>query len=110
MTLAGYRFKCDYSATEAIGLIILWVIISIVTLGLGLFLMPYYIFKGPINRTTLLDKEGNEVGKLFVAVNLSEIIGHAIIWLFLSIITLGLAMFVYYPSVIKRLLNRVEIR
>ncbi|WP_457646081.1 DUF6693 family protein [Profundibacter sp.] len=110
MTINGYKLKCEYSVSEAIGSIIIWILISIVTLGLGLFVMPYYVLKGPINRSFLVDASGNKIGKLHVDVNLASIIGHAVIWVLLSIVTIGLAMFVYYPAVVKRLLNGVEIR
>lgn len=110
MTFNGYRIRCDYSVSEAIGSIIIWILISLITLGLGLFVMPYYILKGPINRSVLLSASGDEIGKLHVEVDLAAIIGHAVIWVFLTIITLGLAMIVYYPAVVKRLLNGVEIR
>ncbi len=110
MTINGYKLRCEYSVSEAIGSIIIWILISIVTFGLGFFVMPYYILKGPINRSFLVDGNDNKVGELHVDVDLGSIIGHAVIWILLAIVTLGLAMFVYYPAVIKRLLNGVEIR
>lgn len=109
MTINGYSLSCEYSVTEAIGSIIIWILISIVTLGLGLFVMPYYILKAPINRTFLVDENNKKIGALHVDVDLMSIIGHAVIWMLLSIVTFGLAMFVYYPAVVKRLLNAVEL-
>ncbi|HBQ35228.1 MAG TPA: hypothetical protein DD729_00055 [Rhodobacteraceae bacterium] len=110
MNFNGYKLRCDYSVTEAIGSLIIWILISIVTLGLGLFVMPYYLLKDPINRSFLIDGNGNQVASLHVDVNFSSIVGHAFIWMILSIVTLGLAMLIYYPAVIKRLFNGVEIR
>lgn len=107
---AGYRLKCDFSVSEGIGTVIIWVLLTIVTLGLALFVAPYYIFKAPINRTSLIGPDGVAMGRLHVDVHLSEVIGHAVIWLLLSIITLGLALIVYQFAVIKRLLNGVEVR
>ena len=96
MTLNGYKLKCDFSVGEAIGQIIIWILLSVITFGLALFVLPYYFLKAPMNRSTLVDPAGN--------------IGHALFWLLLSIITLGLAYFVYWPAVIKRLLNAATIR
>jgi len=110
MTFNGYKLKCEYSVSEAIGSIIIWILISILTLGLGLFVMPYYILKGPINRSFLVDANGMKIAKLHVDVDLASIVGHAVIWVLLAIVTLGFAMFVYYPAVVKRLLNGVEMR
>lgn len=109
LPINGYKLKCEYSVSEAIGSIVIWILLSVVTLGLALFIMPYYILKGPINKTSLIDAEGRIIGKLHVDVDLSEIVGHAVILVLLAIITLGLAMFVYYPAVVKRLLNGVKI-
>lgn len=105
----GCRLACDYSVADGIGTVILWVLISTVTLGLGLFVAPYYILKSPINRTTLLGPDGTVLGRLHVDVNLAEVIGHVIIWVFLSIVTLGLALILYQLAVMKRLLNALVV-
>ncbi|KAF0175303.1 MAG: hypothetical protein FD162_606 [Rhodobacteraceae bacterium] len=107
---SGQKLACDFSVSEGVGTVILWVIISILTLGLGLFVAPYYILKAPINRTKLIAADGSVIGQLHVDVVLTEIIGHAVIWVLLSIITLGLALIVYQFAVMKRLLNGVVIR
>ena len=110
LTYKGYRLSCDYSVAEGVGTILIWVLLSIVTLGLALFVAPYYLFKAPINRTRLIDATGETVGTLHVDVNLGEIIGHGLLWVLLTIVTFGLALIVYQFAVIKRLLNAVVIR
>lgn len=102
--------KCEYSVGEAIGQLIIWIILSILTLGLALFVLPYYFLNGPINKTYVVDQNGSKQAKLHVEVNLAEIIGHAIIWILLSIITLGLAYLIYWPAVMKKMLSGVEYR
>jgi len=105
--MLGTGLKCEYSVGEAIGQLIIWVIISILTLGLGLFVLPYYFLKGPINKTYVVDHNGNKLARLRVEVNLAEIIGHMIIWFLLSVVTLGLAYLVYWPAVMKKMLSGV---
>ena len=109
MTYLGYKLKCEFSVGEAIGQLIIWVLLAVVTLGLALFILPYYFIKAPINRTSLVDNQGRKVARLHVDVGFSEILGHALVWLLLTIITLGLAYLVYWPAVIKRVLNAVVI-
>jgi hypothetical protein len=106
----GCRLSCDFSVAEGIGTLVLWVLISIVTLGLGLFVAPYYLLKSPINRTRLVGPDGAVLGVLHVEVNLAEVIGHALIWVLLSIVTLGFALLLYQFAVVKRLLNAVVIQ
>ena len=48
--------------------------------------------------------------KLKCEYSVSEAIGSIIIRILISIVTIGLALFVYYPALVKRLLNGVEIR
>ncbi|MFN3724069.1 MAG: DUF6693 family protein [Paracoccaceae bacterium] len=109
MTYLGYKLKCEFSVGEAIGQLVIWVLLSVVTLGLALFVLPYYFLRAPINRTTLVDGKGQKVGRLHVDVSFGDILGHALVWLLLTIVTLGLAYLIYWPSVIKRLLNAVVI-
>ncbi len=105
----GSRLSCSFSVTEGIGHVIIWVLLVVVTLGLALFVAPYYFLKAPINKTAVVDASGRVVGRLQVEVNLAEILGHAVIWVLLTIVTLGLALILYQFSVIKRLLNAVVI-
>lgn len=107
--LPGSRLSCAFSVSEGIGHVIVWVLLTVVTLGLALFVAPYYFLKAPINKTTVVDASARVVGRLHVDVNLSEIVGHAVVWVLLTIVTLGLALILYQFSVIKRLLNAVVI-
>ncbi|MFT7059916.1 MAG: hypothetical protein ACJASV_002431 [Pseudorhodobacter sp.] len=86
-----------------------WLFLIIVTLGLALFILPYYFIRGPINRTTLVDSQGRSVARLHVDVSFGDILGHALVWLLLTILTFGLAYLIYWPAVIKRILNSVVI-
>jgi uncharacterized membrane protein YjgN (DUF898 family) len=109
VTYLGHKLKCDFSVGEAIGQLIIWILLSIITLGLALFVLPYYFVKAPINRTSLVDGTGRKVARLHVDVGFGDILGHALVWLLLTIMTLGLAYLVYWPAVIKRVLNAVVI-
>lgn len=101
----GQRLRCDFSLSEALGQLLIWLVLVIITFGLALFVLPYYFLKAPINKTYVLDAQGNAVARLSVEVGFADILGHAIIWLVLTILTLGLAYFVYWQSVVKRLMN-----
>lgn len=109
MQYQGSRLKCEYTLSEGVGMLILWVILTLLTLGLALFVLPYYFLKAPINRTALLDQTGRRVGRLSVEVGFADILGHALLWLILTLVTFGLAYLVYWPSVMKRLLNGVVV-
>ncbi len=102
------KFSCEYSVSEAIGSLIIWILLSVVSLGLALFVLPYYFIKAPINRTFILDANGMKIAKLSVDVSFADVLGHALIWFLLTVITFGLAYLIYWPAVIKRILNAVK--
>ena len=106
---ANTRFQCEFGVAEAIGSFIIWILLTIVTLGLASFVAPYYVLSSIINKTTIVDENGQRLAQLKVNFTLAEIIGHAVIWVLLAIVTLGLAVFVYYYMVMKKVLNRTEI-
>lgn len=108
--MIGQKFVCEFTVSEAIGQLIIWILLSIVTLGLALFVLPYYFLKAPLNRTYIIDRDGNKISRVSVEVGFADILGHALVWLLLTIVTLGLAYLVYWPAVIKRLLNAVELK
>ena len=106
--MIGTGYKCEFTVGEAIGQIVIWIVLSIVTFGLALFVLPYYFLKAPINRTYVTDRDGHKIGQLHVDVVFVDILGHALVWLLLTIVTFGLAYLIYWPSVIKRLLNATK--
>lgn len=40
--MLGHKFTCEFTVGEAIGQLVIWVLLSIVTFGLALFVLPYY--------------------------------------------------------------------
>ena len=108
--MLGNKLKCEFSVGEAIGQLVIWLILTIVTLGLALFVLPYYFVMSPIKRTYVLDRDGAKISRLSVEFGFGDILGHALVWLLLSIVTLGLAYLIYWPAVIKRVLNAVEMK
>ncbi|PLW77569.1 DUF6693 family protein [Cohaesibacter celericrescens] len=97
--------KCEFELLEAFVLVILWIILTVLTLGLGAFVMPYYLAKAPINKTYVIDSAGQKIGRLYVDFSLAQIIVHALIWLLLSFVTFGIAYIVYWFAVYRKLLN-----
>ncbi|HHB82668.1 MAG TPA: hypothetical protein ENK61_04260 [Devosia sp.] len=105
----GLRLDCQYSLTEAIGFIIIWLIISVVTLGIGSFFAIYYFYKTIINKTFVTDRTGAEVGRLSCDLNLGEVIGHVVIWILITIVTLGIGLLFYMFRTFRMCLNKTSI-
>lgn len=103
------RLKCSFSTIEAIGTVVLWVILTLVTLGLALLVFPYYLNKAVLNKTEILDASGKTIGRLNCTFNIGHSIGHVIVWGVLIVITLGLASFLYVYRVLRVVLNETRI-
>ncbi|MCF6303550.1 MAG: DUF898 domain-containing protein, partial [Devosiaceae bacterium] len=95
--------------TEAIGFIIIWLIISVVTLGIGSFFAIYYFYKTIINKTYVIDRTGAEVGRLDCDLNLGEVIGHVVIWILITIVTLGIGLLFYMFRTFRMCINKTSI-
>ena len=104
------RFRCNFSIAESIGQVIIWILLSIITLGLALMVFPDYFNKVVLNKSEVLDVNDKVLGKLDCQFNLASSIGHVIIWMLLIIVTLGLASFLFGYRVIRVLLNETRIQ
>lgn len=38
--MIGQKFKCEFTVGEAIGQLVIWILLSIITFGLALFVLP----------------------------------------------------------------------
>lgn len=103
------RFKADFGIVDTIGAVVIWILLSLITLGLALFVFPYYFNKDVLNKTKVLDAQGREIGRLNCRFNLISSIGHVIIWFLLTIVTLGLASFFYLYRVLRVVISETEI-
>ena len=94
---------------EAVGYIILWVIISVLTLGIGAFFAVYYFYKSIINKTYLIGRDGQRIARLECELNLAEMIGHILIWILISIVTLGIGLAFYVFRTLRLCFNKTRL-
>lgn len=103
------RIEVGFTMMDVLGHIIIWTIISIITLGIGLFFWPYAAAKLIINGITIYDSADVKVGKLKCELSTGSQIGHIILWIFITIITFGLAFVFYLFGVVRTALNKTVI-
>ncbi len=93
--LTNLNFKTKLTLGEILTHGILWFILGIFTLGFAFFVYAYYQNMKVLNATEILDANGTAIGRFKCELEFTDIIGHAILWWFFSIITLGIASFVF---------------
>ncbi|MDS1136949.1 DUF6693 family protein [Nitratireductor indicus] len=102
------RLRCEYSIMEAIGYLVIWAIISVLTLGIGAFFAIYYFYKAIINKTYLINQEGHQIAKLECDLNLAEVIGHVILWIIITIVTFGIGLLFYLFRTLRLCMNKTR--
>lgn len=101
MLAQNLNLRSSLSMGAAITHVVLWIVISIVTLGIGLAFWPYAASKLLADTTTVLDASGTIVGRLECRLSAGSQIGHIILWYVLCLVTLGLALPFYYVGVAR---------
>ncbi|WP_325048586.1 DUF6693 family protein [Salinibius halmophilus] len=102
------RLKADISIIDILGHLIIWLFLSIITFGIALFFFPYSFSNFIINRTFFIDENGN-CKRMFCNIDLFSKIGHIIVWIIISILTLGLGYIFYFYRVWNYALNNTSI-
>lgn len=105
----AHRLRCTFSNVDALGYVILWCILTILTLGLALLVFPYYLNINVLNRTEVIDAQGRAIGRLSCRFGVGSAIGNLILWAVLILITFGLASFLYVYRVLRVVLNETTI-
>ena len=103
------RMQCEYSLIEALGAVVIWIILTLVTFGIASFFAVYYFYKAIINKTYLVNSEGQKVGKYECQLNFAEIVGHIIIWIIISIVTFGIGFIFYFFTTLRLCLNKTVV-
>lgn len=105
----NFQFKSELSVVHVLGHVILWIILSVVTLGFGLFVFPYYMQKFILNQTYAYDADGKKTGRLKCTIDLASIIGNIILWVLISIVTLGIGYIVFLYKINAHCLSHTKL-
>ena len=97
----------NVSTVDILGHLIVWVVIMLLTLGLGIFFYPYSFAKFVLNRSVLVD--GEQTHPLRCDLDIFSQLGHIVVWILISIVTFGLGYFFYLYKVWNFALNKTYI-
>ncbi len=103
------NLKSDLGVTDIIGHGILWIILTFITLGLAVFVFPYYMQRFIISKTYVLDGHGRRVGRLECTIDFASILGNTILWALISIVTLGLGYFIFVYKINAHCMNHTKV-
>ena len=103
------QLKSELGAFDVLGHLVIWILLSIVTLGLALFVFPYYMQRFIISKTYAFDGEGRKVGRLKCTIDLASMIGNIILWAIISILTLGIDYLVFMYKITAHCMSHTKI-
>lgn len=103
------RLQCRIGFWDMVGHIVLWIVMILLTLGIAAFFFVYSLQKMVVNHTVMVNRQGAEVGHLRCDFNIVSTIGHVILWILLTIITLGLALPFYIYRVNRVIMDETEV-
>lgn len=106
--VSDISLKCEYSLLSAILYIIIWIIISMLTFGIGLYFATYYFYRAIINKTYVLNADGERIGRLQCELGLGGMIGHILLWIVITILTLGVGLIFYMFRTLRLCLSRTR--
>ena len=92
---AGLRFRSDMRLGEVWIPFLVWLMVSVITLGLGWIIVSGHFFKLVINFTRVVDADGRTIGRLRCDYDVEREMRLVVLWLVACIATLGLGLLFY---------------
>ena len=96
--------KANIGTVEILLHLIIWFVIIVCTFGIGAYFFAYSFAKFIINRTQIVDSDG-ETRTMVCHTDMFGNIGHVILWIIITILTFGLGYAVYFYKVWNYSLN-----
>jgi hypothetical protein len=91
----GTWLRSDLDVRRVWPSFLVWLVVSICTLGLGWIVVSGHFFKLLINSTVIIDEDGHKLGHLVCDYDVEADIGRIVRWVLLSIVTLGIGLLFY---------------
>jgi hypothetical protein len=92
---AGVRLRNELDFGRVWPSFLVWLAVSICTIGLGWIVVSGRFFKLLIDTTEVVGPTGKSIGRLHCDYDVDKDLGHIVRWTLISIATLGVGLFFY---------------
>ncbi len=106
---ANLKFRNDMKLSEVWVPFLVWLAVSVCTLGLGWIIVSGHFFKLVINFTRVVDSQGRTIGRLRCDYDVEREMRRVVTWLVVCILTLGIGLLFYSFHAARAALNATEI-
>ena len=103
------QLKSELGFVDVLGHVIIWLLLTLITFGLALFVFPYYMQRFIISKTYAYDGSGQRIGKLVCTIDLASMIGNIILWAIISILTLGIGYIVFMYKISAHCMSHTKL-
>lgn len=103
------RMHSKLTVIQVIGHIMIWLLITFFTFGIGGLFWPYAAIKLITESIVIADETGHATARLRCKFSFGDQLGHAVLWAILIVLTGGLALPGYLFGVAHTAINRTEL-
>jgi hypothetical protein len=105
----GVRLRSDLDLREALYPFLVWLAVTVCTLGLGWLVVSNHFFRALINSTSVIGHNGAKIGRLRCAYDAEKDTKTIAIWLVVSLATMGAGLLFYSFIAARAALNATEV-
>ena len=91
----GTRLRSDLTLGTVWPSFLVWLAVSVCTLGLGWIVVSGHFFRLILNTTTIVDPSGRRIGRLICDYDVEADLRRIVLWVLVSIATLGIGLLFY---------------
>ena len=102
------KIQTNITMFDALGFMVLWLLLCVCTLGVGLFFLPYGLTKFIMNSLTV--EHDDQIGRVRCEMSAASDVGHIVKWILLSVCTLGIAYPFYFWGVLRTVINKSTVK
>ena len=103
------RLRLRLDAFTVIGHVVLWLVLVVLTAGIGLLFVPYAAARLILNSIIIMDEFGQASARLRCEISWTTQIGHGAVWALFVLLSGGIAAPFYIFALAQLALNRTEL-
>jgi hypothetical protein len=103
------RLRSDLDLRQVWPSFLVWLAVSVCTLGLGWIVVSGHFFRLILNTTTIVDDQGRRLGRLRCDYDVETGMGRIALWVAVSIATLGVGLLFYSFHAARRAIDATTV-
>ncbi len=103
------RLRSELDLREVWPSFLVWLAVSVCTLGLGWIVVSGHFFRLILNSTAIVDASGTRVGRLRCDYDVEAHMGQVVGWVLVSIVTLGVGLLFYSFHAARRAIDATTV-